>query len=328
MFTITIDSGTTNTRVQIWRNGSFAAGRSRAVGLRDLAAAGHKILTSGVRAMLESALAEVPDCSLENCLIVASGMITADTGLCPIPHLATPVALDDLARAARSLAVPAISNQPIWFIPGVKNNVAGVTPDDLDQMDMMRGEEVETFGLLAQLDIRGPALIVLPGSHSKFIRVDERQRIVSSCTTLAGELLDALTHQTLLASSLTEGFAGRLDVDFLHKGAALCRHVGFSRSCFAVRLLDLFAGATHDQKASFLLGIVLQSDLHAIRRSRALRLEPELAVFISGQPLFSKGLATLLAADPWFTGSVTLTTESELKPLAGFGALTVMEKRR
>lgn len=328
MYSITIDSGTTNTRVYIWRDKSPIASDILPVGLRDLLATGsHNTLISGIKTLLDARLAALPDCQSESCLAIASGMITAEAGLCPLPHLTAPVALADLAQAAYPLIIPAIRNQPIWFIPGVKNNVVKVTPDDLDQMDMMRGEEVEAFGLIAQLAIRQPALIVLPGSHTKFIRVDERQRILGSCTTLAGELLDVLTHQTLLASSLKHQFVQKLDVGFLHKGAALCRQTGFSRSCFSVRLLDLFTGATHDQKASFLLGIVLYTDLQAVKRSQALRLTPDLPVFISGQRLLSQGLAALIAADPWFTGPLRLAEESHLKPLSGFGAIAVMEKR-
>ncbi|MGA4923266.1 2-dehydro-3-deoxygalactonokinase, partial [Bacillus subtilis] len=68
---------------------------------------------------------------------------------------------------------------PIWFIPGVKNAVATVDVENIDAMDVMRGEEVETFGLLMQHNVKGPALIVLPGSHSKFILTDEKKQIVS-----------------------------------------------------------------------------------------------------------------------------------------------------
>ena len=46
-------------------------------------------------------------------------------------------------------------------------------------MDIMRGEEAETFGLIEQLKLQGPAIFVLPGSHSKFISLDAGNRVTA-----------------------------------------------------------------------------------------------------------------------------------------------------
>ncbi|MEX6369123.1 2-dehydro-3-deoxygalactonokinase [Providencia huaxiensis] len=85
-----------------------------------------------------------------------------------------PVSMQQLAKATMPCVIKEISEKPIIFIPGVKNNVANMTFDSIESIDVMRGEEVEVFGILTQQPDLGPALVILPGSHSKFVRLDEK----------------------------------------------------------------------------------------------------------------------------------------------------------
>ncbi|QNK34083.1 2-dehydro-3-deoxygalactonokinase [Serratia sp. JUb9] len=326
MFIVTIDSGTTNTRVRIWQDKRIIADACAAVGVRDSAKSGNlATLTAGIKDALDRALAQAENCTLDRCAIVASGMITADVGLCPLPHLSAPVGVEQLANGAVARHIPAIAPQPIWFIPGVKNALPQVNLANLDMMDVMRGEEAETFGLLALHAVHGPAVIVLPGSHSKFVKIDRQQRIAACATTMAGELLDVLTHHTLLAGSLDRQFAARLELDYLLQGAEACRRTGLSRACFSVRLLDLFTDATHDQKASYLLGVTLCADIQAMKQSRALAMTPDTRVVISGKPILQQALAALIATDPFFTADALLVDEDPARPLSSIGAIAVME---
>jgi 2-dehydro-3-deoxygalactonokinase len=323
MLIVTIDAGTTNTRVRVWRDNRVIAQTSEAVGVRDTAITGNRNkLITGVKNALDRALRGIS----ERYAIVACGMITSEVGLYCVPHLQAPVAFNDLVKGAVAHTIPEISPQPIWFIPGVKNNASQVDAENIDAMDIMRGEEVETFGLLMQHNMQGPALIVLPGSHSKFVLTDEKKQIVSCVTTMAGELLDVLTHHTILAHSLNSNFVAELDNDNLLKGAASCRKVGLARSCFTVRLLDLFTQATHNQRASYLLGATLYSDLQAMKQSMALNLPADITIIISGKTVLKQALASLISADPFFTGGIVLADDDPLRPLSGVGAVALMEK--
>ncbi|SQI34117.1 2-keto-3-deoxy-galactonokinase [Leminorella richardii] len=326
MLIVTIDSGTTNTRVRVWKNGEVIACANESVGVRDTAKTGSSdTLVKGIRKTLDSALAAVDEQDKRALTLVASGMITSDVGLCQLPHLKAPVSLDTLAKGTVARVIPEISPEPIWFIPGVKNAVDSVSLENCDAMDVMRGEEVETFGLLASQSVRGPALLVLPGSHSKFVRIDEQQRIVGCATTMAGELLDVLSHQTILAGSLGHQFADEIDEEYLLKGADACRNVGIARSCFSVRILDLFTSASVNQRANFLLGAVLYSDLLAMKNSQALALTPSTTVVISGKAIVKEALARLIARDAFFLGEPVLINEDPLRPLSGLGAISVMD---
>lgn len=323
MLIVTIDAGTTNSRVRIWRNKQKIAQASEPVGIRDTAISGnHSRLARAVGKALRRAMSGLN----ERYEIVASGMITSELGLYHVPHLLAPVSFNDLVQGAVAHTLPDIASQPIWFIPGVKNRVSGLNADTIDAMDMMRGEEVETVGLLMQHNISGPALLTLPGSHSKFVLTDERQRIISCVTTMAGELLDVFTRQTILSQSLDGRFAADLDQEYLLKGADSCRQVGLARSGFTVRLLDLFAHTSHNQRASYLLGAVFYSDLQAIKHSLALPLDPSFSIVVAGKPLLKHALATLIAADPFFTGTIEQADENPQRPLSSIGAIALLEK--
>lgn len=335
MFIVTIDSGTTNTRVRVWQGKTVIAEASAAIGVRDTVKTGSRdVLIQGVKKALYQAIDRANlqiNRTLANSelLILASGMITANIGLCEIPHLPAPVGLAELAKGMVKQICPEIIDQPIWFIPGIKNHVPPV--DDLlhfEQMDMMRGEETEAIGVIAQLNIQGPALIVLPGSHSKFVTIDQHNQILGCATTLAGELLDVITHHTLLTSSLEHQFATTIDEAYLLQGAASCRQVGFARSCFSVRILDLFSQATVNQQANFLLGSVLYSDILTIKNSQALVLDPNTPILVCGKQILKQALTLLLRHDDFFTGEIIAVAEVKNRPLSGLGAIALAEYMR
>src|SRR5690606_18415736 len=90
-----VDSGTTTTRLRVWRGGTVTWSGSRAAGAKDTA-------VDGNTAKVEAALAELleeSEADLE--AIVCSGMITSNMGLFELPHLPAPAGLDDLARGVK-----------------------------------------------------------------------------------------------------------------------------------------------------------------------------------------------------------------------------------
>ena len=323
MYSVTIDSGTTNSRVFVWKGRELLAEASRPVGVRDTAITGStETLAKGVKEAVEEALGKAGILSTEGITFLSSGMITSNVGLCEIPHLAAPVGLAELAKGIRKTVVPEVVDQPIWFVPGVKNNDKAVTPDNCESMDMMRGEEAETIGVLSALDISGPAVILLPGSHSKFVKIDADNRITGCITTISGELLDVITKNTILASSLDHGFADSIDAGALMKGAENCASVGLSRCCFSVRILDVFKGMTQNQLRNFLLGAVLQTDILALKNSRALNVGSDAKMIICGKKMLKDAFEILLRQDDFFKGDI-ITAPDDLGPLSGLGVMEI-----
>ncbi|AHG21010.1 hypothetical protein Z042_16410 [Chania multitudinisentens RB-25] len=309
MYIITIDTGTTNTRVCAWQGEQQLAEIASPTGVRDTAITGSTAaLMKGVSQAVQEAIIQAAIPADARVVYLASGMITSNVGLCEIPHLLAPAGLNELAQGMVSVPLPEVAASPIWFVPGVRNHNSVITLENAEQMDMMRGEETEAIGVLESLGIHGPALIVLPGSHSKFVKIDADDRIEGCVTTIGGELLDVITRHTILANALHQQFAQEIETPALLQGASQCLKTGLSRTCFSVRVLDMFSDLTLNQKANVLLGAILQDDLQAVKHSEAFTVTPETHVVVCGKDTLKFAFAALIENDPWFSGKVTVAT--------------------
>jgi len=328
MYIATIDTGTTNTRVKIWNNKKVISRSFEEVGVRDTAITGSRTkLQNGVKNAINTALKQANITLDDVGLILASGMITSNVGLHEVPHVWAPAGIKELAGGMVEMKIDGVVDRPIWFVPGVKNDLRQVSIDNCEAMDIMRGEEVETFGILESLNIKGPAVIVLPGSHSKFVKVDEENRITGCVTTLAGELLSAITKNTILANSLNNSFVENINEEMLVKGAVYSKKVGLNRVCFTVRILDLFTEYVVNDKANFLLGAVLGADLLVIKNSDSLKFSPESSVIIGGSKVLKKAFEILIKNDHYFTGKIEMVDDEFMKDMAGFGAIEAAKAR-
>ncbi len=328
MQAITIDTGTTNTRAKLWQDGRILSQSCAEVGVRDTAISGSRQkLQFGVRDALQkaAALAGVELRAVD--VIVASGMITSEVGLLEVPHVPAPAGIKELAKGLVQSSMPEVAPKPIWFVPGIKNSLAAVDLGTYESMDIMRGEEAEALGLIESMGLRGPAIFIFPGSHSKFITIDAENRITACLTTLAGELLDVITGHTILASAVSGSFAHQLDEAMLREGARCCSNVGLGRACFSVRILQRFGDTTAEQRANFLLGAVLSQDLFAVKHSSAIGLSPGVPVVITGKKVMKQAFAALVRADSFFQGDVLVVDDQLTGDLAGLGALAVARER-
>ena len=150
----------------------------------------------------------------------------------------------------------------------------------------MRGEETESIGLWQLLKPQHESVFVLPGSHNKFVRMDAQGRILGCMTSISGELLDAVTHHTILADAVGREFAAAdsYDADMARQGALECARSGLGRAAFAGRILHQLGHESDVRLRSYLLGAVLAQDVLALRSFMGDA--DSTAVFIAGkQPI-------------------------------------------
>src|SRR5690606_12289343 len=265
MYIITIDSGTTNTRIYLVDGSDYRIidMMKKNVGVRNAAINGSadelkRELRDGLGDILRRNRCEPADIAY----IAAAGMITSNLGLVQVPYVTAPCTKAALSAGSIVKRLPEFHGIPCVFIPGMKNACRGESFDDLD---VMRGEEVETLGLIRQLDLSHKGLLILPGSHTKFVMTQDD--VIMSCkSTLSGKMLYAIQRNTILSDTVGQSLIETADFDALMMGFRAGRRNGLTRALYQVRLLQLFGKMNRNQRANFYVGAVLASDIATFQR--------------------------------------------------------------
>jgi 2-dehydro-3-deoxygalactonokinase len=145
---------------------------------------------------------------------------------------------------------------------------AGLSYVDEDaQPDVMRGEETEIFGVADA----GTGLIVLPGSHSKWAKVDG-DRVVAFKTFVTGELFAALRDHTIVGAFAKAALAKSPGEPFalgVRRGAAAgaCEgKSGLLGLMFGARSLPLMGALPDDDAGEYLSGLLIGAEIGEARR--------------------------------------------------------------
>ncbi len=120
---------------------------------------------------------------------IACGMVGSAQGWREVAYLPLPADASALAAAGADVALG--GDRSLHLVPGLSKDPAGSLPD------VMRGEETQVVGALQALPDLHDALFVMPGTHSKWVRVDDR-RITDFSTYMTGELFAVLARHSIL----------------------------------------------------------------------------------------------------------------------------------
>jgi 2-dehydro-3-deoxygalactonokinase len=115
---------------------------------------------------------------------IACGMVGSRQGWREAPYVPCPASLDALSQG-----LVETDGGEIAIVPGLSTRDASGVPD------VMRGEETQLLGAVPPDAPR--TLVVLPGTHSKWARV-ERGVVLDFATFMTGELFDAMLGHTIL----------------------------------------------------------------------------------------------------------------------------------
>lgn len=208
----------------------------------------------------------------------AAGMISSSLGLAEVPHLVAPAGLDELLAASQLRRFDDISDLPILLVPGVRCGPANPNIEQIESVDVMRGEETLCAGLVALNLVSRPGVVLNLGSHWKAIQLDAEGRVSCSITSLSGELVHATQQHTILAGSVATSWPNRLSAEWVKSGMELARMSGLSRALFCARLLDLSQEGSPEDRLAFVVGAFIATDLDALRNRGALSSQHEVGI--------------------------------------------------
>ena len=154
---VAIDWGTSSLRGALLdAQGKVLEERSDARGILTVPA-------GGFPAVFEALFGDWMRAEGTRCLI--SGMAGSKQGWVEAPYCACPAGRVEVGR--KIIRIDAIPGARIAIVPGLSDEHDGVP-------DVMRGEEVQILGALDTIE-HGTGLVCLPGTHSKWVRVESGQ---------------------------------------------------------------------------------------------------------------------------------------------------------
>ena len=189
--------------------------------------------------------------------VLISGMASSSIGWKEVEYARTPFPADGSGARVEALPPLATAWAPLRLLL-----VSGLRTD----RDVMRGEETQLVGLLDPADrseVRRDGLVVLPGTHSKHVRVRDGN-IVDFQTFITGELYALLARQSILRYSVVAG--GALDEAAFLEGVCRARARGLGGSLFGIRTNQLLESWEGSANASCLSGILIGSELCELLR--------------------------------------------------------------
>ncbi|TQK03139.1 2-dehydro-3-deoxygalactonokinase [Herbaspirillum sp. SJZ107] len=184
--------------------------------------------------------------------VLASGMIGSAQGWRETPYLDAAVALEDLPRHLVGVPVPGDAPARTCRI------VPGYRFQDADgRVDVMRGEEMQLLGAVAMG--RRSGWFVLPGTHSKWVRLE--QGVIRHLSTfMTGEFFATLGKQGTLAPLMKgpdDDAAFAAGVDEARRRAPL------THALFGVRARAVTGAMPAAQVRSFVSGLLIGAELVA-----------------------------------------------------------------
>jgi 2-dehydro-3-deoxygalactonokinase len=178
--------------------------------------------------------------------LLMAGMVGSNRGWVEAPYVPCPATLEDIAARL------------CWTDPGRVAIVPGLSIVYGADADVMRGEEVQAFGLRA-LGIGGEDVTIChPGTHTKWIAL-RGGAIARFRTVMTGELFNLLRRHSILADLMTApataGPAFARGVDRGLAGGAI------GGELFAIRARVLLGVGAADDAASFASGLLIGNDV-------------------------------------------------------------------
>ena len=206
--------------------------------------------------------------------LVACGMVGSNQGWAEADYRHLPV---DLTERPESLTEVPTSLGSLFIIPGLFKD--GKVGSPSEHPDVIRGEETQLLGALpsnaegADDDgARSPSVVVLPGTHTKWLRLDGT--LVSDfVTTMTGELFGLVMQHSIVARLAEEpsapdmdAFDRGLDVAFSAAGPLPAAPTDIATSLFSARTLVMAGELEPASVKDYVSGLMIGAEVERFAR--------------------------------------------------------------
>ncbi|WP_342738205.1 2-dehydro-3-deoxygalactonokinase [Bradyrhizobium sp. B117] len=241
---VAVDWGTSSFRLWLVdRAGHVLAERRSGEGM--LAAA-----KTGFAGVLQSHLSAVE--APTHLPVLVCGMAGAKTGWVEAGYVDTPAPLAAILKQAARVPGEA---RDIRILPGIAQR-------DAKAPDVMRGEETQLLGALG-LDAAGEALVCMPGTHSKWVRVTGGT-VAHFSTFMTGELFSVVSRETILSFAVANADDAEDVASFKAAVKAAFEAPAFAANLlFGARARQLLFGGTPAAARETLSGTLIGAELAA-----------------------------------------------------------------
>ena len=241
---VAVDWGTSSFRLWLVdRAGQVLAERRSDEGMMAAAKAGFP----GVLQAHLSAV-QVPD----HLPVLICGMAGAKTGWVEAGYVDTPAPLSAILKQAAR--VPGAARD-IRILPGIAQH-------DTKAPDVMRGEETQLLGALG-LNAAGEALVCMPGTHSKWVRVKDGT-VAHFSTFMTGELFSVVSRETILSLAVAGAAEAEDTASFKSSLKAAFEAPAFAANLlFTARSRQLLFSSTPAAARETLSGTLIGAELAA-----------------------------------------------------------------
>jgi 2-dehydro-3-deoxygalactonokinase len=188
--------------------------------------------------------------------ILMAGMVGSHRGLRDAGYQRLPIFLDALTTEQVEVSTPLDTRVTIR---------PGLAIADGEAYDVMRGEELQ---LLGAFRMRPASLFVFPGTHSKWVPIDDastRPRIRTFSTMMTGELYAWLVEKSIVCRGLPESTRWD-DTTFLRGVDQSQKDNDIIEEIFRTRARWLLGGVAPEAAPSYLSGLLIGHELGTTSR--------------------------------------------------------------
>ena len=303
---LALDWGTTNLRALLLdHTGAILAQRHSPSGILAVA---HGQFEAALRSLCADWMNEA------SLVVMASGMIGSRQGWVEAPYLQAPAAPADAAQALT--IIPLADGARLHLIPGIACT-HGTHADTVD--DVMRGEETQIWGAA----LPDGATVILPGTHSKWVRCGPAGTIIGCRTWMTGELFSVLSQHSILGRLMERG-DGSEEAFALGAMRSLHEPESLSTLLFSVRTAGLMDRIAPHALSDYLSGLLIGAEVAAGQRhvsalpAIANQREASIAKVLSGSPplpyylIGEHALCERYARVISMTGALSITLDGSL----------------